>query len=41
MGTIMGAQRKIKKKLVESKTANPHRRRYLIKNSSIKTVTGE
>lgn len=31
----MSATRKIKKKMVESVTANPHRRRYLIKHTKI------
>lgn len=37
----MSTQRKIKKKMVESKTANPHRRRYLVKHSRIKVATRE
>lgn len=35
----MSAQRKIKKKLVEFKAANPHRRRYLVKHARIKVAT--
>lgn len=35
----MSATRKIKKEMVKAITANPHRQKYLIKHSKIKSET--